>query len=122
MQPAHSSSTARYLVGKQLAAMPSDQTPTPSSPVRTVIKRGSKRIVMLANGTQLVFSKQQLVNRFNATLQKNQARMSLRSVREAQDLRATAKIGGRIRGHVKSYVSKAAAIRAIKRAYPKAKL
>jgi hypothetical protein len=109
------SNLQRYLEARQLHGAPT------SAPVKQITKRGGWRTVHFEDGTKQTYSKRQLVNRFNVTLQRDQAKMAVKSVRQMKDGTATAMIGGKQRGERRKYSSPQSALRAIRRAYPKAK-
>ena len=110
------SNLARYLAGQRL------QGAETTSPVKQVYKRGEFRTVEHQDGTRTTYTKRQLMNRFNSTLQTNQAKLALKSIKRMEDHTARVTLGGSQRGERKTYVSVPAAKAAVKRRYPKAKI
>ena len=89
-------------------------------PVSMILKKNGNRVVVDDNGKRTVVRKSTLLKAFNSVLSKQQKDIAVRSIRVSADNTATAKLGGKVKGVRKLYVSRAAAKRAIERRYGKA--
>ena len=107
---AQESSTSRFLAGKVI--------PGEESPVKTVLKHGERRRIILENGETRIVTDAQLKKAFNDTLKQHQGMAALKTIRKSDEL-VSVKIGGVIRGERKQYKTIGAAKAAVTRAYGK---
>jgi hypothetical protein len=105
------SGTEKLLKGRVIPAL------GVSRPVREIIKKDGSRVVIDAAGNKHTVSKAHILKCFNAALCKQQKTGAMRSIRVSRDNTATATLGGAIKGKRKTYVSKKAAVAAIRRRY-----
>lgn len=103
------SSTERYLKGKKYPGF--------TSPVRSVIVSGQKRLIQLRNGKVIQKTKAQLTQDLHKVLSAEQFKQSLSTIRKQPDGSYTAKVGGLERGHRITYKTRAFAISGLRRRY-----
>lgn len=105
------SSAVRFLKGKLY--------PGAQSPVVNITKLGDIRLVHLKDNTIDAMTKKELVTRLHKVLSQEQKMAMEASKVRHRDGTVTMQIGGMVKGKAKTYVSEAAANRALKRHYGK---